>query len=112
MIILKNAISRREMLRGAGAALALPLLDGMVPALTALSETAAKPAVRFGAVYVPNGMVMKNWRPATEGVGFELPPILDPLPRSETSCSCCRDSTAHLLLGSEVVRTRAPRRSS
>ena len=79
MIIFKKAISRRTMLRGAGAACALPLLDGMVPALTALSKTAAKPAVRFGAVYVPNGMVMQNWRPATEGVGFELMPILDPL---------------------------------
>jgi hypothetical protein len=76
MMILKKTVSRREMLRGAGAALALPLLDGMVPALTALNETAAKPAVRFGAVYVPNGMVMKNWRPETEGAGFELPPIL------------------------------------
>ena len=79
MMILKKAISRREMLRGAGAALALPLLDGMVPALTALNETAAKPAVRFGAVYVPNGMVMQNWRPAAEGAAFELTPILDPL---------------------------------
>ncbi|MEE8117143.1 MAG: hypothetical protein V3T28_08555, partial [Gemmatimonadales bacterium] len=76
MIILKYSISRREMLRCAGSALALPLLDGMVPALTALSETAAKPAVRFGAVYVPNGMVMQNWRPATEGAAFELTPIL------------------------------------
>ena len=79
MIIFKKAISRREMLRGTGAALALPLLDGMVPALTALSETAAKPAVRFGAVYVPNGMVMQNWQPGTEGAAFDLPPIMQSL---------------------------------
>jgi hypothetical protein len=79
MMILKKAISRREMLRGAGAALALPLLDGMVPALTPLDKTAAKPAVRFGAVYVPNGIVMQNWKPETEGTAFELPPILESL---------------------------------
>ena len=79
MIITKKAISRRTMLRGAGAALALPLLDGMVPALSALGATAAAPARRFGAVYVPNGIVMQNWRPATEGAGFELSPIMQPL---------------------------------
>ena len=49
------------MLRGIGVTLALPLLDGMVPALTALAKTAAKPVNRFGAVYVPNGMIMKDW---------------------------------------------------
>ncbi len=79
MMITKKAISRRTMLRGTGAALALPLLDGMVPALTALSRTAADPVVRFGAVYVPNGMVMQNWTPSTEGTAFGLTPILQPL---------------------------------
>ena len=61
MIITKRHLSRRTMLRGLGATIALPLLDGMVPALTALSRTAAKPTVCFGAVYVPNGMAMKYW---------------------------------------------------
>ena len=67
MMISKKAIPRRMVLRGLGASLALPLLDGMVPALSALSTTAATPTVRFGAVYVPNGMVMQNWTPAASG---------------------------------------------
>ena len=73
-VITKRAISRRMLLRGLGATVALPFLDSMVPALTA-----ATPTVRFGAVYVPNGMVMQNWTPATVGTGFELTPILEPL---------------------------------
>jgi hypothetical protein len=79
VIITKKAIPRRTMLRGLGATLALPLLDSMVPALSALSKTAGAPVKRFGIVYVPNGMVMKNWTPATEGTGFELTRILQPL---------------------------------
>ena len=79
MIITKKAISRRTVLRGVGASLALPLLDGMVPALSALRKTAANPIVRLGAVYVPNGIVMQNWTPAAEGEEFELTPILEPL---------------------------------
>ena len=51
----------------------------MVPALTALQKTAAKPITRFGVMYVPNGMVMKQWTPAAEGAGFELTPTLAPL---------------------------------
>ena len=73
-VITKRAISRRMLLRGLGATVALPFLDSMVPALTA-----ASPTVRFGAVYVPNGMVMQNWTPGTVGTGFELTPILEPL---------------------------------
>ena len=79
MMIAKKAIPRRTMLRGIGATLALPLLDGMVPALTALSKTAAKPIARFGTVYVPNGIIMAGWTPATEGAGFEFTPTLKPL---------------------------------
>ena len=79
MIITKKAIPRRTVLRGMGATLALPLLDGMVPALSALQKTAAKPINRFGVMYVPNGMIMKNWTPAAEGAGFELTPTLAPL---------------------------------
>ena len=51
----------------------------MVPPLTALQNTAAKPITRFGVMYVPNGMVMEQWTPAAEGVGFELTPTLAPL---------------------------------
>ena len=68
MIITKKAIGRRTMLRGVGTALALPFLDGMAPALSA----AAKPVNRFGAVYVPNGIMMQNWTPATEGAAFRI----------------------------------------
>ena len=63
MFISRMAIDRRTVLRGMGATLALPLLDAMVPALTA----APKPVLRFGAVYVPNGIVMENWTPARRG---------------------------------------------
>ena len=79
MLITKKAIPRRTILRGIGATLALPLLDAMVPPLTALQKTAATPITRFGVMYVPNGMVMEQWTPATEGVGFELTPTLAPL---------------------------------
>lgn len=79
MMIFKKYLHRRTVLRGLGATLALPLLDSMVPALTALQNTAAKPARRFGAIYVGNGMNVWQWRPKTEGSAFELTPILQPL---------------------------------
>src|SRR6187397_2845571 len=79
MFITRKAIPRRAMLQGLGASLALPLLDAMVPSLTALQRTAATPITRFGVMYVPNGMVMEQWTPAAEGVGFELTPTLAPL---------------------------------
>ena len=60
-----------------GAAIALPFLDAMVPA--ALATQAARPASRFLAFYVPNGMAMQYWSPETEGRDFELTPILEPL---------------------------------
>ena len=79
MIIAKKAISRRTALRGMGSMLALPLLDSMMPALTALQKTAAKPINRFGVMYVPNGMIMKNYLPLAEGAGYELTPTLSAL---------------------------------
>ena len=78
MLITKKCLSRRTVLRGLGASVALPLLDGMVPALEAMRNTAARPVKRFGAVYVPNGMSMPYWVPAAEGK-LELSPILTPL---------------------------------
>jgi hypothetical protein len=78
-IVTKKALPRRTVLRGLGATLALPLLDGMVPALTALQKSAGKPVVRFGVMYVVNGMVMENWTPAAEGAAFELTPTLGSL---------------------------------
>lgn len=79
MIITKKHLPRRTFLRGVGAALALPLLDGMVPALTAMRATAATGVRRLGIVYVPNGIFMDRWTPASEGGGFDLTPVLEPL---------------------------------
>lgn len=79
MVITRKSLPRRTFLRGAGIALALPLLDSMVPALTAAAQTAAVPRRRVGFVYVPNGAIMEQWTPAASGAGFELTPILQPL---------------------------------
>jgi hypothetical protein len=79
MIITKKVISRREVLRGMGAMLALPLLDAMVPALSAQSKTAAKPVHSFGVMYVPNGMIMNKWTPLLDGSAYELTPTLGSL---------------------------------
>jgi hypothetical protein len=76
MIITKRALPRRTFLRGMGATVALPFLDAMVPALSA---RAAKPAVRLGFVYIPNGTIQPMWVPSTTGKNFELSPILSPL---------------------------------
>jgi len=79
MFIAKRAIPRRTVLRGLGSMLALPLLDSMAPALSAVQKTAAKPINRFGVMYVPNGMIMKEYLPTTEGAGYELTPTLGAL---------------------------------
>ena len=79
MFITRKSLPRRTFLRGVGATVALPLLDAMVPALTAQSKTAARPLLRFGAVFVPNGAIMEQWIPSTPGIGFEFSPILKPL---------------------------------
>ena len=79
MILTKRSLPRRTILRGLGSALALPLLDAMVPSMTALAQTAARPRQRLGCVYTPHGAIMDRWTPATSGSGFELSPILQPL---------------------------------
>ena len=79
MMITKKAIARRTVLRGIGAAVALPLLDSMVPAATALAATPATPKQRFGFIYVPHGSIMSQWTPAQEGADFQFSPILEPL---------------------------------
>ena len=75
MIITKLALPRRTFLRGIGATLALPLLDAMVPAMTAM----ARPVKRLGFVYVPNGAAPGYWKPKGTGTSFELSPSLSPL---------------------------------
>jgi hypothetical protein len=79
MIVTKKAISRRTVLRGLGTTVALPLLDAMVPALTALQKTPAAPVPRLGVVYHPNGVIYENWLPKSAGRDFTLSPILEPL---------------------------------
>ena len=79
MIITKHSLPRRTFLRGAGASLALPLLDSMVPAFAAVRRSAAKPVPRLFTGYVPNGVIMDRWTPAAEGALTDLPPTLEPL---------------------------------
>jgi hypothetical protein len=86
MFITKKAIPRRTVLRGMGSMLALPLVDSMVPALSALQKTAAKPTNRFSVMYVPNGMIMKNYLPLTEGASYELTPTLSALAPFRERC--------------------------
>ena len=88
MFITKKHISRRTVLKGAGVSLALPLLDAMLPAATALGQTAAAPKLRAGFFYIPHGAIMHNtahgpamdkWTPSGAGADFKLSPILSPL---------------------------------
>jgi hypothetical protein len=75
MVITRKSIPRRTLLRGAGAALALPVLDAMTPALSA--DT--KRPIRMTFIEVPNGIMMDKWTPATEGANFALTRVLEPL---------------------------------
>src|ERR1700733_3073663 len=79
MFITKKYLSRRTVLRGVGAAISLPFLEAMVPAATALANTAAAPKPRLGFFYFPHGAIMEKWTPAKTGADFEVSPILDPL---------------------------------
>ncbi len=79
MIITKKALSRRTFLRGVQATLALPLLDAMIPAATALEKTPAKPVRRLGFVFMPMGCDHSRWTPSGVGALGELPPILSSL---------------------------------
>jgi Protein of unknown function (DUF1552) len=79
MFITKKHLSRRTFLNGMGVSMALPLLESMLPAATALAQTTAKGRTRLGCIYVPHGATMDKWTPATDGAGFELSEILQPL---------------------------------
>src|SRR5206468_7020201 len=83
MFITKKHISRRTLLKGGGVGLALPLLDAMIPAGTALAQTAAAPKIRTGFFYIPHGAIMHNtahgpamdeWTPSGAGAEFTLSP--------------------------------------
>ncbi|CAN5671306.1 DUF1552 domain-containing protein [soil metagenome] len=79
MIITKKALPRRTFLRGMGATVALPLLDAMIPSMTALAATAADPVRRLGFVYMPMGCDLPRWTPPGEGRLVELSPALESL---------------------------------
>jgi hypothetical protein len=97
MFLTKRHLSRRTVLRGAGVTLALPLLDAMIPAATALTQTSAAPKMRMGFFYIPHGAIMGNtsygpemdrWTPSGSGADFRLSPImasLEPHKRYVTS---------------------------
>ena len=76
MTITRKALHRRSFLRGMGAAVGLPFLDAMVPALALGTARNAKPPLRMAFAYVPNGIIMEQWNPANEGRLGDLPRIL------------------------------------
>lgn len=79
MMIFKKSLARRTFLKGAGTTVALPLLDAMIPAFAGPSNKLSEPIVRMSVVFVPNGRIMDEWTPDSEGSNFELPSILKPL---------------------------------
>ena len=79
MFLTRKHLSRRTLLKGAGASIALPLLDAMIPAHTALAQTAATPSTRLGFIYFPHGALQDEWEPKKAGRDFEFPFILKPL---------------------------------
>jgi hypothetical protein len=92
MFLTKKHLSRRTLLKGAGVSLALPLLDAMIPAATALAQTAAARKLRAGFFYIPHGAIMGNtshgpqmdkWTPSGAGADFKLSPIMKSLDPKE-----------------------------
>src|SRR5437762_6512633 len=79
MFLTRKHLSRRTLLQGAAASVALPLLDAMIPAGTALAQTAAAPQPRLGFVYFAHGALQDEWQPKQTGRDFEFPFILKPL---------------------------------
>src|ERR1700752_4025383 len=88
MDLTKKHLSRRTVLKGAGVTVGLPLLDAMIPAATALAQTAAAPKLRVGFFYIPHGAIqwntsygpeMDRWNPSGSGASFKLSEILSPL---------------------------------
>jgi hypothetical protein len=77
--ITKKSLPRRRFLRGAGVTIGLPFLEAMIPAFTPLAKAAARPRMRFGVVYIPNGVIVQKFFPKTVGAGFEFMPIVKPL---------------------------------
>lgn len=79
MIITRKSLPRRTFLRGFGTALALPMLDAMTPALAAPARSSSKAIPRVAFLYVPNGIIMKDWTPKADGTSFEFSRTLKPV---------------------------------
>jgi hypothetical protein len=79
VFITKKSLARRTFLQGMGAAVALPFLESMAPAMTPLAQSPAKPPLRFGGVYLPNGCVIDAWTPKTTDGSLEITPVIKPL---------------------------------
>jgi hypothetical protein len=90
-ILTGKCLSRRTLLKGAGAAVALPLLDSMLPAGRARAQAAAAAPVRAGFIYFPHGATMARWTPAQAGKDFELSEILAPLAPFQDSVNVISD---------------------
>jgi hypothetical protein len=108
----KTHLSRRALLRGAGTALALPLLESMFPAATAMAQARAAPKTRFACIYIPHGAVMNRWTPPTEGTGFEFPQILKPLEPFRSRVNVVSDFSLPLAYGSDASAGANHTRSS
>jgi hypothetical protein len=97
MVVTGKARSRRTVLKGLGAAISLPFLDAMTPAFArgAVAQAARKGPVRVAWFYVPNGIDMRNWTPAADGVLADLPPVLAPLEPMKKELLVLSNLTTH-----------------
>lgn len=119
MFITKKHLSRRHVLRGFGAGLSLPFLEAMVPAATALAQTAAAPTPKMGFFYIPHGAIMRDWTPDTTGSDFEFKPILKPFEPYRDKVTIvsgldnppARSSAVHAITPGTWLSCVAPRRS-
>ena len=107
----RKCLSRRALLRGAGAALALPLLDSMIPAGSS-HAAGITPKTRFGAIYVPHGAVMSHWTPGTEGSAFAMPETLKPLEPFRERLNIISNLTLPLAYGQDASAGANHTRSS
>jgi len=109
----RRHLSRRTLLRGAGAALALPLLESMLPAgALRAAPASSRPRVRLACIYVPHGAVMSKWTPATVGTGFEFPEILKPLEPFRAHVNVISGMTLPLAYGQDASAGANHTRSS
>jgi hypothetical protein len=119
MFITKKYLSRRAVLRGVGTSIALPFLDAMVPAATAIAQTAAAPKPRMGFFYMPHGAIMRDWTPEKVGTDFDFKPILKPFEPFRDMVNVvsgldnrpAQSSAVHAITPGTWLTCAAPRRS-